>query len=152
MKDLTPSRPSSRPRPVLHRVLALPAAEQRLLVRCGFLLARAALLARLMPIGRIVEGIDARAAKATPPAVDASRALWLLEAVARRLRPRPGCLSAALAGYELLCERRLAARCVIGGRRGQSGFEAHAWLKAGDRILLGAPVTGYRAIWEWPSR
>lgn len=145
------SRPSSRG--ALRRFAALPAGERRHVARCCVLLARAALLARMRPIDHVVAAIDARAARRPRAgAVGAERAVQLLAAVAARLRPRPRCLSTALAGYELLRERGVAARCVIGGRRGGSAFEAHAWVEADGRVLLGAPVTAYRALWQWPSR
>ena len=152
MTSLTRSARSSR-RGTLRRFFGLPAAERRVVVRCGVLLARAGVLARLLPIGRVMAGIDARAARRTGArSVGADRAVQLLEATAARLRPRPRCLSTALAGYELLRERGVAARCVIGGRRGEPGFAAHAWLEAEGSIVLGDPVTAYQPIWAWPER
>src|SRR5690606_22433494 len=100
---------------------------------------------------RIVAAIDRRAARGRlASGVSASRALELLEATAARLRPSPRCLSKALTGYELLRERGVDVRCVIGGRRGAPGFEAHAWLEIDGRVALGGPVDGYQQIWHWP--
>jgi hypothetical protein len=140
-----------RPGSALRRWLALPPPERRLVVRCCGLFARAAIVARLLPMPRVVAAIDRRASgRQSAPGVSASRALALLEATAARLRPMPRCLSQAIAGYELLRERGVDVRCVIGGRRGGPGLEAHAWLEAEGRVLLGGPVDGYQRIWQWP--
>lgn len=75
--------------------------------------------------------------------LDDLRARQLTRAVhraSRILRPRPACLSRALAGARLLAAESLAARVTIGvtpaaGRR--SDFAAHAWLTHGALMLAG---------------
>ena len=56
---------------------------------------------------------------------------------ARLLRPRPSCLTRALAAARLLAREGLDARVTIGVAPG-STFAAHAWLAHGDLVLAGA--------------
>jgi len=79
---------------------------------------------------------------AAPTRRDDARARQLARAVhraARVLRPRPVCLSRALAGARLLASESLAARVTLGVARGSGahGFAAHAWLTHGPIVLAG---------------
>lgn len=58
---------------------------------------------------------------------------------ARLLRPRPSCLSRALAGARLLARDGLDARVTIGVAPGAPAapFAAHAWLTHGPLVLAG---------------
>jgi hypothetical protein len=126
-------------------------AERRTALRSFWLLARVAAHLQVSRLPAVLAAIDRRAARRPyRESLPAAESLRLLEAAARRLRPRPRCLVRALAGYELLRERGVDVRCVIGGRRGGPGFEAHAWLEIEGRVLLGGPVDGYQRIWHWP--
>ena len=73
---------------------------------------------------------------------DDARARQLARAVhraARVLRPRPACLSRALAGAKLLASESLDARVTLGVARGSYAHElaAHAWLTHGSLVLSG---------------
>lgn len=58
---------------------------------------------------------------------------------ARLMRPRPSCLSRALAGGRLLARDGLDARVTIGvaGPSAAAPFAAHAWLAHGPLVLAG---------------
>jgi hypothetical protein len=57
---------------------------------------------------------------------------------ASRLVPGASCLTQALSLQVLLGQRGLGSRLCIGVRKSQAkGFEAHAWVESGGRILIG---------------
>ena len=57
------------------------------------------------------------------------------------------CLVQALAAQRWLSRRGIASEIVLGARKaGDSGIDAHAWLKAGDRIVVGGDLKGYQAF------
>ena len=56
---------------------------------------------------------------------------------AARVIPRATCLVQALAAEWLLARQGSAATVRFGVARGDRGFEAHAWLESGGRVILG---------------
>ena len=128
------------PRSRLLRLLRLPRGEAAGLLRAQAMLLRAQLLLWTRPQGRLLETRAAVSADAAaPPAADAARALRLADDVERAARGglfRPTCLVRALALHELLEASRLpGSRIRIGVRWGGGGFEAHAWVEHGGRVL-----------------
>ena len=65
---------------------------------------------------------------------------------------RPTCLTRALVLTRLLLRRGVATELVIGAKR-EGAFEAHAWLRVGDEILLGDEGhTEFAPLWRRVSR
>lgn len=61
------------------------------------------------------------------------------------------CLVQALAAQRWLARRGVATELVLGARKaGAHGIDAHAWLKAGNRIVVGGDGVGYQPF--RPSR
>ena len=61
-----------------------------------------------------------------------------------RLPWRADCLVQALAAQNWLGRHGVASQLVIGARKSSSAeFEAHAWLKVGERIVTGGDIGGY---------
>jgi len=55
------------------------------------------------------------------------------------------CLVQALAAQHWLGRRGIASEIVLGARKtGDKRIDAHAWLKAGDRIVVGGDPSGYQ--------
>lgn len=74
---------------------------------------------------------------AVPPAALAARVAWSVDQ-ASRLAARPTCLVRAIAGQRLLAMKGYGSEIRVGVcNSGETGFEAHAWLKAGDTVVLG---------------
>lgn len=68
----------------------------------------------------------------------AQRVSWAVQAVARHLPLGFVCLPQAIAAKWMLRRRRLASTLYVGvARPDQMKFTAHAWLRAGDKILTG---------------
>lgn len=72
-----------------------------------------------------------------PPAAFAARVAWAVDRAARFV-VRPTCLVRAMAGQRLLRMKGHGSAISVGVRNsGDAGFEAHAWLCAGDAVILG---------------
>lgn len=83
------------------------------------------------------QGCARTADMAVPPAALAARVAWSVNQAAR-LVARPTCLVRAIAGQRLLAMKGYGSEIRVGVcNSGDTGFEAHAWLKVGDTIVLG---------------
>lgn len=73
-----------------------------------------------------------------PPPALAARVAWSVDCAAH-LVARPTCLVRAMTGQRLLALKGYGSEIRVGVRSGtDAGFEAHAWLRAGDAVILGA--------------
>ncbi|MGF1574967.1 MAG: lasso peptide biosynthesis B2 protein [Cyanophyceae cyanobacterium] len=75
----------------------------------------------------------------SPPALEATRdqILWAVQKVSRRI-PGATCLTQALAARILLSQYHYPHQLCIGVDIGSGQpFSAHAWLEAGDQVLIG---------------
>jgi hypothetical protein len=67
------------------------------------------------------------------------RVAWAIETAAQHTPWESACLAQAITGKYLLKRRGLETRLFLGMKKDQSGkFLAHAWLKAGSELLIGA--------------
>jgi hypothetical protein len=123
----------------LRSLLRLPAAERWLLVRVAALLA-AVRLALVLLGWPAVRRLAARAARPAPGAAAVPPA-GLQRTVERAGRHVPGatCLVQAIALQILLGRRGQATDLRLGVAHGdERRLEAHAWLEADGRVLVGA--------------
>jgi len=141
----------------LARFLALPGVERRLILAAAGLLAAVRVGLWLLPF-RTVHGSVQRLARAPRPSAGRDRPpperiVWAV-GTAARLVPRSTCLVRALAAQVLLARDGHASQLRLGVARGPGrGFEAHAWVEGGGRILLGGPETErYAALPALDSR
>jgi hypothetical protein len=65
----------------------------------------------------------------TDAMMHAERIARAVRSAALRKRPSPSCLQRSVVLWYLLRRRGLPADLCIGGRRGEAGFEAHAWVE-----------------------
>ncbi len=70
---------------------------------------------------------------------------WAVE-VMSIYTPRATCLTRALAAQILLARYHYSSNIKIGVSKNEGEFEAHAWLEANDRIILGESETEYTPI------
>lgn len=128
----------------------LQPGERRLLREAVWALARAR-LSLFFPFARLAAKLGAAGA-ASPedalPAEQTALAADIARAIGRAAPYLPWqcrCLVRATAG-KWMCDRRgLAATIYLGvGKEaaGEAGLTAHAWLRAGDTILIGAEEAG----------
>jgi hypothetical protein len=67
------------------------------------------------------------------------RIAWAVETAARQTPWESACLAQAITGKFLLKQRGLVTRLFLGMKKDQQGkLSAHAWLKAGNAIIIGA--------------
>lgn len=76
-------------------------------------------------------------------------AAYFISGVARRVPWRSDCLVQALAGQRWLARHGIPSEIVIGTSKSPGGlFEAHAWLRQGDRIVLGGDIARFHPLLE----
>ena len=123
----------------LRRLRRMTAAEWRLFGEAWVLALIVSFGLRWVSFERLVGWLDRPVAPARPllPAhVAPRRAARLVRSAAARAG-RSTCLTRALVLKRLLLRRGVGTVLVIGTTRGSDAFEAHAWLRVGDDILLG---------------
>lgn len=145
-RRVPPSRTSLSPSRLRRLQLVLEAF-------CFLTVARLALA--LLPFHWIAKRI------ATPPAPRPDGALRTIKDVCnavttavRRLAPSAVCLPQALAGHWMLYRRGILSVVCFGARRDSvAALEAHAWLRVGDRTVLGEKsLAGFTCLVELPLR
>lgn len=109
----------------------------------------------LVPFHRIAPGLGAPQ-RETPPAIaTAQRAVavevsWAVQAVARHSPVAFVCLPQAIAAQRMLRRRGIASTLYLGvapDRAAPALLQAHAWLRAGDKIVTGEhEATRHRAL------
>ena len=131
----------------LLKLLALPAAEFGLLFKAVFLLLAVRLALWLLPYQlqkRFFLDLD-RALLPKPPVCSPSpeRIGWIV-GVASRVIPRATCLVQAVVARRLLTRAGHPAELRIGVVKNEQGlFQAHAWTKSGDKVVVGGHEPGY---------
>ena len=118
------------------RRLDLPTAID--LIRAGWELA----LAR-----RRLDSVDAKAlvvTGGTPAGLEqVDRLIFAVRAMGARVPWRSDCLVQALAAQHWLASRGIGSSIHLGVKPSEAPIDAHAWLKVGDRIVLGGDVADY---------
>ena len=95
--------------------------------------------------------IEGREAPSPGQAALIDRVAFALPRMAARVPWRASCLVQALAGQRWLARFGIASELVLGARKPVDGdMEAHAWLKAGERIVVGGESGDYQPF--RPSR
>src|SRR2546425_4123534 len=125
---------------MLRRLLALPPAEQRLLVSAAAWLIATRLGLALLPFGwlraLVARARRTRASRPSPP----DRIAWAVAAAGRRIPGGSNCLVQALAAAVLLGRHGYSSRLRLGVARAPDGrLEAHAWVERDGKLLLGGP-------------
>lgn len=121
----------------LRRFLRLPAVDRAVFLRAWLTLLGARAAIWLLPF-KTARRLLAPASGGTPiPGLTPDRINWAVD-VARRFVPSATCLPQALAVEALLARGGHPAELLIGVRKTEAGgFEAHAWVESGGRIVVG---------------
>ncbi|MBG0792652.1 lasso peptide biosynthesis B2 protein [Methylocystis sp. H62] len=81
--------------------------------------------------------------------VPIAKLIWATQ-IARQVTPNPTCLVRALAASRLLAKYGYKSTLHIGVRRGDSGFEAHAWLEHDGNAIIGSvEAPGFTRLCSW---
>jgi hypothetical protein len=113
----------------LAKLLALPAAERRLVARAAATVAFARVGLHLVPLAPLRRLLAGRP-RGSPDPHRAERISWAVDAVTRALPGTTTCLARALAAEGLLRRHGHPAQLRIGVARTADGrFSAHAWVE-----------------------
>ena len=89
--------------------------------------------------------IPSREAEPGDGAQTVDRVAFAIPRMGARVPWKGTCLVQALAAQRWLARRGIASEIVLGARKaGDKGIDAHAWLKAGDRVVVGGDPAGYQ--------
>ena len=141
------------------RLASLPPERRTLLARALAVVAWYRVALWLLPF-RWVQALPARAAKRRRPSRTALELAEAVTAAAKRV-PHASCLTQALALQSLLVKEGYAPTLKLGVAKTPGGaLEAHAWVEADGRILIGGPesarfvplLPGARAEAEAPGQ
>lgn len=108
-------------------------------------------LHRIGPAGVVQRNHDAaRFARPRDSEIVNTRCNWIafvIPRIAYRVPWRADCLVQALAGQHLLRAHGIASEIVVGtGKQADGSFEAHAWLRQGDCIILGGDIARFEPL------
>ncbi|MFZ5624935.1 MAG: lasso peptide biosynthesis B2 protein [Gemmatimonadota bacterium] len=128
----------------LIRFARLPAPERRDLVAAIALCTLGGALLRVMPFARLARYVGrhmvqspARPDRATRD--QARQIRWAIATAARQLPWKPVCLPQALAAQWMLRRVGIPSTLYFGIDPAR-GYDAHAWVRAGQVIVAGGPV------------
>ncbi len=130
-------------------------SDQALLMEALAWLCGARLLLLLVPFRWLAPRLGQAMSESPAQITESERKLalrvsWAVQAVARNLPLGFVCLSQAIAAKWMLQRRRLATTLYLGvARPEQATLTAHAWLRAGDKILTGREASLQHTTIAW---
>jgi hypothetical protein len=74
------------------------------------------------------------------------RVSYAVPVMGSRVPWRSDCLIQALAARRWLARASISSDVCIGVRKNEEGFQAHAWLKVGERIVTGGDTSSYAEL------
>ena len=116
--------------------ITLSPGQRPLLLRAALVIGAVRIGLWLLPFGT-VQQLAARTGRKSGVDQPVERVVWAIKAIDRRI-PRATCLTQALAAQVLLARCGHPSSLKIGvAKHDPRGFQAHAWLVSGGRILIG---------------
>jgi hypothetical protein len=132
----------------IHAFLRLPSADRALLVRSGLLLGAARVALWLFPFNVVRRALAPRRSSRSQATTE--KIGWAIS-VAARLVPRADCLPQALVAESLLLQSGHPVELRIGVvKTEREGFEAHAWVESGGRVVVGDLTQGLSSFTPLP--
>lgn len=134
----------------LAQLVRLSPPDRALLVEAVARLCAASLMLRVLRFSRLAPRLGRHMAE-SPAAEDritaggALRIRWAVETAARHLPWKPACLPQAVAAQWMLRRRGIASTLYL-GIDPASGYDAHAWVRAGSVIVTGGPRPDHFAV------
>ncbi len=142
---------------VLMKVLKAGPALWPAMFRAGCELALARVRHGKLDAGDLLRGELLPKGRGNSLAIDQDAALIdrvaaLIPRVARRLPWRSDCLIQAMAAQRWLSRSGIASSIRLGTRTTPAkGFEAHAWLIVGERVVIGSDIEGFAEFAAFPG-
>lgn len=149
------ARGASPRRSTLARIRSLSPQQRRTLLEALTALGRARLEVRFRPFRSIVSSIEGPAPRddrATSSAElhDLETVSWAFRVLGARVPPFGNCLTQAVAAKRLLNRRGIGSTLHLGVAPGpgQAPFEAHAWLEARGRVVIGQTEQTFKVLYS----
>ena len=103
---------------------------------------------RRTPIDRlaVLTGHDGAKPLTAPQQALIDRVAYAVPIMGLRMPWRSDCVVQALAARRWLARGGIDSRVCIGVRKDAAGFQAHAWLKVGERVVTGGDVSAYAEL------
>jgi hypothetical protein len=121
----------------ISKIFKLSWSDRRLLARSAFVMCAAVAAVRLLPAAYFAAALATRLPRVRNQSHTPERIGWAAS-VAARYVPGASCLAQAVAARHLLERAGHIARINIGvAHDSVHGFQAHAWVEAEGRVLLG---------------
>jgi len=99
-----------------------------------------------LPLLTGVQPAHDRPALSPAQAALVERVAYAVPIMGLRVPWRSDCLVQALAARSWLARAAVPSDVCIGVRKDELGFQAHAWLKVGDRIVTGGDISSYAEL------
>ena len=128
---------------LLERFRDLSSFERRTFLAALWLLPACSAALRALGLAR-VQRMLAAIRPVRREAVDPRRVSYCVDAAARQLPIRSGCLTRSLVLHGLLLRRGLASEVRVGVRLADGQLDAHAWVESAGAPLNDAPDVGER--------
>lgn len=127
----------------LTHFVRLPAPERRDLVEAVALCIAASVLLKVLKFRRLAPRLGKHMAVSPEErdraySAQVGRVRWAVAAAARHLPWRPVCLPQAVTAQWMLRRRGIPSTLYLGTDPAR-GYDAHAWVRAGNTIVTGGP-------------
>ena len=99
-----------------------------------------------LPLLRGAQPVPDRTALTVEQAALIERVAYAVPIMATRVPWRSDCLVQALTARRWLARATILSDVCIGVRKDEQDFEAHAWLKVGERIVTGGDISSYAEL------
>jgi len=99
-----------------------------------------------LPLLTGVQPAPDRPALSPSQAALVERVAYAMPVMGLRVPWRSDCLVQALAARRWLARAAVPSDVCIGVRKDDHGFQAHAWLKVGERIVTGGDISSYAEL------
>jgi hypothetical protein len=137
----------------LHRFAELSGSERRLFLEAVIWLGLFRVVLLSVPFRRIAPHLGALMTETTrselPPGfLHAVQAVGrAVDRASRHVPWEAKCLVQAMAGKKMLKRRGVESTLYLGlAKKAEAGLQAHAWLRCGDKILLGGGLKGFAVV------
>lgn len=146
-----PERIQAAPRIVrdARALAAVDVSVRRDLMRAVLELARARLELLSATPDKLLEPSKPSAPPTTDRAID--RVAYAIPRAAARVPWRSTCLVQALAAKHWLARLGIGSQIKLGVRSSTGGLDAHAWLEAGRRVVIGGEAGDYQPFGTGPE-
>jgi len=134
------------------RLLALPMADRLALAEAAMLLGLTRAMVLAVPFriySRLLGRHMAEAARMDTPAHAGAitRVKWAVATMGRHLPWECNCMNSSITGMLMLRRRGIPCTMYLGVvRESPEKIKAHAWLRAGTQIIVGAPVKQFTVV------